>query len=104
MYIKATPSGGAECVMRAFIHAIAFWSAQPGVTSRTMHVKPLVPVCSVRMLPSAFIWTIVAPFTIAGGADVMIFAMYSESDIPVPWAVTAIGAIDSAAAITAPNI
>ena len=62
--MNPTPVGGCACDVNAAIQAIAFWSAHPGVpVSTIMQVKPFVPFTSTCMVPSRFIWTIVAPFT-----------------------------------------
>ena len=65
----------------AFTHSMPFWSAHNGVPSGLIRqVKPLLPACSSRGLPSGIIM-IDALFTICSGAALLTFAMYSGSEV-----------------------
>src|SRR5713226_8108047 len=67
MYMKPTfPAGGGWWLINACTQAMALASMHigsgPGVDGLSgMQVKPFVPLRTVRMVPSAFIATIVAP-------------------------------------------
>src|SRR3989344_5949707 len=76
MYMKPTfPGVGFLCPTHAWTQSMAFLSMHmgsgPGVAGLSgMQVKPFFPSRSVRILPSASMATMVAPFeTFAGAAD-----------------------------------
>src|SRR3989344_4004179 len=76
MYMKPTfPGVGFLCPTHAWTQSMAFLSMHmgsgPGVAGLSgMQVKPFFPSRSVRILPSASMATMVAPFeTLAGAAD-----------------------------------
>ena len=63
---------------------MAFWSMHigsgPGVFGLSgMQVNPFVPLCSVRIFPSASIATTVAPFATLGGAALLALAIICVS-------------------------
>src|SRR6266545_4759678 len=73
--------GGSVRAPIDFTHSIPFWSAHNGVPSGLIRqVKPLLPACSSRGLPSCIIM-IAALLTIGSGAAVLTFARYSGSEV-----------------------
>src|SRR5437870_3414055 len=85
MYMNPTlPAGGVWWLIHACAHSIELASRHigsgPGVTGLSgMQVKPFVPLKSVRIVPSASIVTIVAPFATLGGAAFFALAISSAS-------------------------
>src|SRR5919109_4756095 len=79
--MKPIVSGGFVRSSSAFSHAIPFWSAHNGVPSGLIRqVKPLLPACSSRGLPSC-IMMIAAWLTMGSGAAVLTFARYAGSEV-----------------------
>src|SRR5918993_1207720 len=86
MYMKPTLLGGGVCfVSHVCIQAMAFSSPHigsgPGVTGLSaIHVKLLVPLRTVRILPSADASITVASLPIADGAADMALLISTSSD------------------------
>src|SRR5436853_6611029 len=112
MYMKPTlPAGGAFFSTHAMTQSTEFLSMHigsgPGVAGLSgMQVNPLVPLRSVRILPSASIAMMVASFATLAGAAFIALAMSSLSPGPffasAAWAlvVTASAALTISAPVT----
>src|SRR5215510_13964944 len=87
MYIKPTLlAGGGAFESHACTHSMALASAHiasgPGVLGLSaMHVKLLLPLRMLRILPSAVISTIAASFEMAAGAADIALLMIAASSL-----------------------
>src|SRR5215207_965313 len=85
MYMKPTlPGAGGLCAMRAWMNSMEFLSMHmgsgPGVLGASgMQVNPLLPLRTVRMVPSELMTTMVAPWLTLAGAAAVALAMISLS-------------------------
>src|SRR5690348_11144149 len=103
MYENPGLSVGVPCVIAAMKNCMAFSSLHILSVPITAHVKPLVPLRSVRILPSLSMRTTAACKEIARGAAESAWAVYCASEITLSCENAAL-ASNVAAAQAAANI